>query len=178
MRTMRGMAWAAAVVAAVVAAAACGGDGGDSTAPPNPNELACVNPTTAGSAVTCSVTLPAAAASVKATIVGSQTCEAHGNLFAFVTPVADTLTSDGCFDTVGKEIDLGSLDAGTQLSTELKSGELMSGGVSLGPGLAAVRVSGQYPQWTISMEDAVGAFPTVADDYDDLVISVTVTPAQ
>jgi len=169
MRTMTGMAWAVAMVAL----AACGGDGGDVTGPPDSKELACVNPTAAGAAVTCSMTLPANA-SVKLTISGTQSCEADGDTFVITAPAADTLTIDGCNDLVGKELDLGTLSAGTKISAELKPGVLISGS----PGVAAVRVDGKYPQWTVNLEDAVAAFPGEPDDYDDLVVTVAVTPAQ
>jgi hypothetical protein len=165
MRTIRGIAWAAGVVMA----AACGSN---STEPPaDSKELACVNPATAGAAVTCSVKLPVAA-TVKAVLTSHATCEAHGDLFATTAPVADTLTTDGCFDTISKEIDLGPFDAGTTLSAEIKPG-LLTGGSS---GRAAVQVTGQYPTWTVKMEDALDAFAGEPNDYDDVVVTVTVTP--
>ena len=168
MRTMRGIAWATGV--AVIAA--CGGGGGDVTAPPVSAELTCVNPTTAGAAVTCSLTLPEEA-EFKVMVADHQTCEAHGDAFVVTAPVATTLTTDGCFETVGKEIDLGGPHpAGTQVTTEFTPGPLVTGS----PGIAAVQVVGEYPQWTLRLEDAVAAFPGEADDYDDLTITVTVVP--
>ena len=166
MRTIRGIAWAAGVVMAV----ACGSD---STAPPaGDNELACVNPATAGAAVTCSVKLPAKA-TIKVVLTSHETCEAHGDLFATTAPLPpDTLTVDGCFDTIGKEIDLGPFDAGATVSAEIKPG-LLFGGAS---GRAAVQVTGQYPTWTVRMEDALDAFAGQPNDYDDVVVTVTAVP--
>jgi len=170
MRTMRGITW----VAGLLVMAACGGSGSDATAPPTSTDLACVNPTVAGDSVACTLTLPSTISGLKVVLTDHQTCEAHGDLFAITAPVADTLTMDGCFDAAGKEIDLtGPYNAGTQITAVLKPGLLFTG-VS---GLAAVKVSGQYPTWTINMEDASGAFSGVVDDYDDMVITITATAA-
>ena len=167
MRTMRSIVWAAGVIVVV----ACGG-GNDITAPPVTADLACVNATTAGAAVTCSLTLPEKAG-LKAVITDHRTCEAHGDSFVLTAPAADTLTVDGCFDTVGKEIDLGGpYQSGTQMTAEFKPGLLITGS----PGIAAVRVEGKYPQWTLNVEDALGAFSGQADDYDDLIVTVTAVP--
>jgi hypothetical protein len=176
MRTMRGIAWAAGVVVI----AACGGDGDDATAPPADSELSCTNPATAGAAVTCSLTLPEEAG-LRAVVTGTQTCEAEGNSFVFTAPEAATLTADGCFETVlPKEINLaGPYQSGTPVAVEFTPGDLDTdpGSPGLeGPGVAAVQVSGEYPQWTLNFEDAVAAFPSVPDDYDDLTVVVTVVP--
>lgn len=169
MRTIRGIAWMAGIV---IVAAACG-SGSDATAPPGgENELACVNPANAGDAVICSVKLPAKV-TIKAVLTSHQTCEAHGDLIATTAPVADTLTVDGCFDTVGKEIDLGPFDAGATLSAQIKPGILFGGAA----GRAAVQVTGQYPSWTVNVEDALDAFAGVPNDYDDVVVTLTATPA-
>ena len=131
MRILRDTAW----VIVLAAIAACG-SGSDATAPkPTTNELTCVNPTATGAAVTCSLTL-AQSAGLRAVLTDHRTCEAHGDLFYLTAPVADTLTVDGCFDTVGKELDAaGPYQSGTQVTMELKPGLLVSGS----PGVAAVR---------------------------------------
>jgi hypothetical protein len=42
--------------------------------------------------------------------------------------------------------------------------------------MTAVQVSGQYPEWTLVGEDAVGApFPT---DFADMGVTLTVLPGQ
>jgi hypothetical protein len=167
MRTMRSIAWATGVVVV----AACG-NGSDAAAPPADSELTCTNPATAGAAVTCSLTLPEEAG-LRAVVTGTQTCEAQGDSFVFTAPVAETLTADGCSETVGKEINLaGPYQSGTQVTTDFTPGLLVTGS----PGVAAVQVNGEYPQWTLNFEDATAAFPGEADDYDDLTVVVTVVP--
>jgi hypothetical protein len=174
MRTMRGIAWAVGVVLV----AACG-DGNDTTDPPDERELACDTPTTAGEPVTCSLILPEAAG-LRAVMTGTQTCEADGDSFVFTAPVAETLTSNGCFETVlPKEINLaGPYQSGTQVVTTFTPGSLNTDPDPEldGPGVAAVQVSGEYPQWTLNFEDALDAFPGEANDYDDLTVVVTVVP--
>jgi hypothetical protein len=128
-------------------------------------ELTCTNATTAGGATTCSFTLPQAA-SIKAVSTDSIPCQAHGDVFAFTAPVADTLTFDGCFAPAGTEVDLASAPAGTLVSINIVSG--------LTQYMTAVQVSGQYPQWTLAVEDAIGApFPT---DFADMSVTLTVIP--
>jgi PKD repeat protein len=130
-------------------------------------DLVCTNATTPGTATTCSFTLPEAAA-VRAVWTDGTPCEAHGDVFAFTSPVADTLASDGCFTPVGTQVDLASSPAGTQVSFEFTSG--------LTQYMTAVQVSGQYPEWTLVGEDAVGApFPT---DFADMGVTLTVLPGQ
>jgi PKD repeat protein len=128
-------------------------------------ELACTNATAAGTATTCSLTLPAQAA-VKAVVTDATTCEATGDLFAFTAPVADTLTTDGCTAPVGTQADVPSSPAGTQVSLEFIGG--------LTQFSSAVQVTGQYPEWKLAIEDAVGApFPA---DFKDLGVTLTVVP--
>jgi len=127
--------------------------------------LTCTNATTPGGATTCSFTLPQQA-SVMAVTTDSIPCEAHGDIFAFTAPVADTLTKDVCFAPVGTQVTLPSSPAGTQVSFTFVSG--------LTTDMTAIQVSGQYPQWTLVGEDAIGApFPP---DFADLGVTLTVTP--
>ena len=127
--------------------------------------LTCTNATTPGGATTCSFTLPQAAG-IKAVWTDSIPCQAHGDVFAFTAPVADTLTSDGCFAHAGTEVDLASSPAGTLVSFNFVSG--------LTQYMTAVQVSGSYPQWTLAGEDAIGApFPT---DFADMGVTLTVLP--
>jgi hypothetical protein len=128
-------------------------------------DLTCTNATTPGGATTCSFTLPQAAA-IKAVWTDSIPCEAHGDVFAFTAPVADTLTADGCFAHAGTEVDLASSPAGTVVSFNFVAG--------LTQYMSAVQVSGTYPQWTLAGEDAVGApFPP---DFADMAVTLTVVP--
>jgi len=128
-------------------------------------DLTCTNATSPGGATTCSLTLPEQA-SVTVVSTDSIPCEAHGDIFAFTAPVADTLSTDVCFTPAGTQVSLPSSPAGTQVSFTFVSG--------LSQDMTAVQVSGQYPQWTIVGEDAIGApFPA---DFADLGVTLTVTP--
>jgi PKD repeat protein len=90
-------------------------------------------------------------------------CDAHGNLFRFTAPVTDTLTVDGCYETVGKTLTFtGPFPAGTEISAEV-----------VAPLLAnppQLRVSGDFPVWTLSYEDGVDT------DFDDMKLTVTALP--
>ena len=127
--------------------------------------LACTNATAPGTPTTCSFTLPVAA-SVKAVSTDSVACEAHGDSFIFTAPVTDTLTVDGCFMPVGTQVELPSSPAGTVVTFAILGG--------LTQFMTAVQVSGQYPEWTLAVEDAVGSpFPP---DFADMCVTLTVIP--
>jgi PKD repeat protein len=129
-------------------------------------DLTCTDAATAGAPATCSFTLPQAAA-IQAVMTDSIPCEAHGDSFVFTAPVVDTLTADGCFAPVGTQVQLAAAPAGTQVTFEIKSG--------LTQYMTAVQVSGQYPEWTLAVEDAVGApFPP---DFADMGVTLTVLPS-
>jgi len=129
-------------------------------------DLTCTNATVAGGAATCSFTLPQAAA-IRAVSIDTTPCEAHGDVFAFTAPVVDTLTADACFAPPGTQVELAASPAGTLVSFDIRSG--------LPQYMTAVQVSGQYPEWTITAEDAVGApFPP---DFADMTVTVTVLPS-
>jgi len=128
-------------------------------------DLTCTNATAPGGATTCSLTLPVQA-SVTVVTTDSIPCEAHGDVFAFTAPVADTLSKDICFAPVGTQVTLPSSPAGTVVSFNFVSG--------LTQDMTAIQVSGQYPQWTLVGEDAIGApFPP---DFADLGVTLTVNP--
>jgi PKD repeat protein len=128
-------------------------------------DLVCTDATAAGGVATCSVTLPVAAA-VRAVVDDHVPCEAVGDVFAFSAPVVDTLTADGCVAPAGTQVELPSSPAGTTVTFEIKSG--------LAQYMTAVHISGQYPEWTLNVEDAVGApFPP---DFVDMIVTLTVVP--
>ena len=80
--------------------------------------------------------------------------------------MVDTLTADGCFTPAGTQVQLASAPAGTQVTFEIKGG--------LTQYMRGVQVSGQYPEWTLAVEDAVGApFPP---DFADMGVKLTVLP--
>jgi PKD repeat protein len=147
-----------------------GGDTNSVTKPVTPTaptaQLTCTDAPSPGTASTCSFTLPQAAA-VRVVSTDGTPCEAHGDSFIFTAPVVDTLTTDGCFMPVGTEIDLPASPAGTQVSFAITGG--------LTQFMTAVQVSGQYPEWTLAVEDAVGApFPP---DFADMGVTLTVLPS-
>lgn len=128
-------------------------------------DLTCTDATVAGAPATCSFTLPQTAA-VRAVSTDTTPCQAHGDVFAFTAPVADTLTADGCFATPGTQVELAASPAGTVVSFNIQSG--------LAQYMTAVQVSGQYPEWSLLVEDAVGApFPA---DFADMAVTLTVLP--
>jgi PKD repeat protein len=97
---------------------------------------------------------------IKATLTSATTCEAHGNTFRFLTPTASVLTTDACYETIGKSITLaGPYDAFTTITAEIVAPPLS--------GTPSAHVTGSYPTWTVAFEDGVDA------DYDDVVITVT-----
>lgn len=147
-----------------------GGDTNSITKPVTPqaptSDLTCTDAATPAAPATCTFTLPQAAV-VQAVISDSTTCQAHGDSFIFTAPVADTLTADACFAPVGTQVQLPSSPSGTQVSFSITSG--------LTQYMTAVQVSGQYPEWKLEVEDAVGApFPP---DFKDMGVTLTVLPS-
>jgi len=129
-------------------------------------DISCTDATAPGGMATCTFTLPQAAA-IQAVSVDSVPCQAHGDVFAFTAPVADTLSSDACFMPVGTQITVPASPAGTQVTIAMRSG--------LTQYSTAVEINGQYPQWTLQVEDAVGApFPP---DFADMTVQVTIQPS-
>jgi hypothetical protein len=154
---MRSAQLATLLVALVVA---CNGDG--PTEPPVTSTLTCEDPQNPGELVGCELTLEEEAGfTVKITHIS--TCEAHGNTFRITAPVVATLTTDGCYDDVGKELVYpGPFPAGTKITAEAQSPPLLTP--------PSLRVEGDYPEWTLHFEDGVD------DDFDDLTFTLTALP--
>ncbi len=124
--------------------------------------LSCVDGNAPGGFVSCKLRLEAPAG--YKVVLNSHRCDAHGNIFRIVEPVVDTLTSDGCYESeAGKEIlRAGPYPAGTEIAAEV-----------IAPLLAnppQLRVSGSYPEWTLTYEDGTD------EDFDDMVLTVTALP--
>ena len=124
--------------------------------------LTCVDGNAPGGFVSCKLRLEAPAG--YKVVLNSHACTAHGNVFRIVEPVVDTLTNDGCYETqTGKEIlRAGPYPAGTEIAAEV-----------IAPLLASppqLRVSGSYPEWTLTYEDGAD------QDFDDMVLTVTALP--
>ena len=95
--------------------------------------------------------------------VTSSNCRAHGNVFRVTAPVLDTLVTDGCYAPVGTEIvHTGPFPVGTSIAAEVIAPLLDNP--------PALRVTGEYPEWTLTYEDGVD------DDFDDLIMVLTALP--
>ena len=97
-------------------------------------------------------------------VLNSTSCTAHGNIFRITSPVQGTLTSDGCYEQNGKKLSFpGPFPAAT---TEI-SAEVVAPLLQNPPQL---RVTGQYPVWTLAFEDGEDA------DFNDLVMTLRALP--
>jgi serine protease len=113
-------------------------------------------------------------ASVTVTLTSSD-CEASGNTFVILTPVVDTLFTDGCNSPVPGtpeatfELDNGAVfTAGTEITAEVISGLPDQ---EFPP---TIQVTGSFPTWTLEFDDGRGGVGE--PDFDDLVFTVTATP--
>ena len=157
---MRGLTALVAGLALVTTLSACDKE---PTAPSEPvvTSLSCADGTTSGGFVACTLQLEQPAGyKVRLT---SRDCRAHGNVFRITAPVQDTLLTDGCYETVGKQIiHSGPFPVGTSISAEVIAPLLDNP--------PALRVSGQYPEWTLTFEDGDD------EDFNDLVMVLTAIP--
>jgi PKD repeat protein len=123
--------------------------------------LSCVDGSAPGGYVECTLRLEQEAGFK--VVLNSHDCEAHGNAFRVTAPVQQTLTTDGCYDQVGKQLtSAGAFPAGTEISAEVVAPMLQ-----FPPKL---RVSGSYPEWQLTYEDGVD------QDFNDLVMTLTALP--
>jgi PKD repeat protein len=128
---------------------------------PAVTSLKCVDGSAPGGFVACTLRLEQEAGF--RVVLNSSSCEAHGNLFRITAPVEQTLTTDGCYDQVGKQLtSAGAFPAGTEISAEVVAPLLKNP--------PELRVSGSYPEWVLTYEDGVD------QDFDDLVITLTALP--
>jgi hypothetical protein len=128
---------------------------------PAVTSLTCVDGSAPGGFVACTLRLEEEAGFK--VVLNSHSCEAHGNLFEITTPVSQTLTTDGCYEQLGKQlVSAGAFPAGTEIGAQVVAHML-----DFPPKL---RVSGSYPEWVLTYEDGVD------QDFDDLVMTVTAIP--
>jgi PKD repeat protein len=134
--------------------------------------------------VDCSLTLDTDA-SVTVTLTSAD-CEASGNTFVILTPVLDTLFTDGCNTPEPNtpdatfELDGGTVfTAGTEITAEVISG------LPEQDNPPTVRVLGAFPTWELQFDDGRGCPPANPDcvgippepDFNDLVITVQANEA-
>jgi len=123
--------------------------------------LTCVDPTQPGGFVACTLKLEAEAGFK--VVLNSSSCDAHGNLFRVTAPVSGTLTSDGCYELDGKTLLFSNpFPAGTEISAEVVAPLLKNP--------PQLRVTGEYPVWTLTYEDGADA------DFNDLEMTLTALP--
>ena len=128
---------------------------------PAVTSLSCVDGSAPGGFVSCTLRLEEEAGFK--VVLNSTNCEAHGNLFRITAPVTGTLTDDGCYETVGKQVVFAAaFPAGTEISAEVVAPVLNNP--------PQLRVSGSYPEWVLTYEDGVD------QDFDDLVMTLTALP--
>ena len=123
--------------------------------------LSCVDGSAPGGFVTCTLKLEQEAGFK--VVLNSASCEAHGNVFRTTAPVGASLTDDGCYERVGKELVFdGPFPAGTEIGAEVVA-PLLSNPPRL-------RVDGSYPEWTLTYEDGYD------NDFNDLKLTLTALP--
>jgi PKD repeat protein len=128
---------------------------------PAVTSLSCVDGSAPGGFVACTLRLEQEAGFK--VVLNSVSCQAHGNLFRITAPVTGTLTTDGCYDQAGKQLVFAAaFPAGTEISAEVVAPLLQNP--------PQLRVSGSYPEWTLTYEDGVD------QDFDDLVMTLTALP--
>ena len=131
--------------------------------PKNPivTSLSCVDGSAPGGFVACTLKLEQEAGFK--VVLKSSSCAAHGNIFRITVPVGGTLTDDGCYEEVGKQLSFaGPFPAGTEIGAEVVAPLLQSP--------PRLKVSGEYPVWTLTYEDGYD------NDYDDLQLTLTALP--
>jgi PKD repeat protein len=134
--------------------------------------LQCEDGSNPGEFVSCDLVIDANA-TVTVTLQSVE-CTAHGNAFQITEPVSEILFTDGCYSPApGTSFDLnggGVFGAGTHLKAQVISGSTKQ---EVSP---ALHVTGAYPTWTLLFDDGEDATPP-EPDFNDLVITVTATPA-
>lgn len=128
---------------------------------PAVTSLSCVDGSAPGGFVSCTLRLEQEAGFQ--VVLNSTSCQAHGNLFRITAPITGTLTSDGCYEQDGKQLVFAAaFAAGTEISAEMVAPVLSNP--------PQLRVSGSYPEWTLTYEDGVD------QDFNDMVLTLTALP--
>jgi hypothetical protein len=128
---------------------------------PAVTSLSCVDGSAPGGFVACTLKLEQEAGFK--VVLKSSSCDAHGNLFRITAPQTGTLTTDGCYDQIGKQLVFAAaFPAGTDISAEVVAPILKNP--------PQLRVTGSYPEWVLSYEDGGD------QDFNDLVMTLTALP--
>ncbi len=123
--------------------------------------------------VACTLELEADA-SVTVSLTSAD-CEAEGNTFVILTPVLDTLFTDGCnTPEPGTPDATFQLDNGTVFTTGTEITAEVISGLPDQDNPPVVNVTGAYPVWTLSFDDGRGGVGE--PDFNDLIITVTANP--
>lgn len=106
----------------------------------------------------------------------SADCEAVGNTFVILTPVEQTLFTDGCnAPEPGTPDAIFELDNGTVFTANTEITAQVISGLPDQDNPPTVRVVGEYPTWTLQFDDGRGG--EGEPDFNDLVIEVRANPA-
>jgi PKD repeat protein len=133
---------------------------------------------TGGSLVDCTLDITSKA---KITItLTSSDCEFTGNRFAITQPIQQTVFTNGCnkaligtvYTINGPNSD-GSFDAGTSLQAQFTQGVGAPTDPTRGP--PAIKLTGTFPTWTISIDDGGNPTGPGEPDFNDIVLSVQAT---
>jgi hypothetical protein len=123
--------------------------------------LSCVDASAPGGFVACTLRLEEEAGFQ--VVLNGHSCDAHGNVFRVTAPVLGVLTNDGCYQSAGTQLKFdGPFPAGTEINAEVVAPLLRN--------RPQLRVSGVYPNWTLTFEDGADA------DFNDLQMTLTALP--
>ena len=152
---MRPFRSALPLIALVAAAGACKNSTEPGKKVVTTTTLKCVQP--GGETVGCDISIPTSASKVRITLV-SHDCDAHGNIIAISEPAAVTLTTDACYETVPKVVEIPGPFTAAHVAMKVTS-ELITNSPEL-------HVTGSSPSWTVNFEDGGD------QDFNDAVLTI------
>jgi len=118
-------------------------------------EFKCVQPS--GGAIGCEITIPSGATKLRVTMT-SHDCDAHGNTISIVSPAQQTLTTDACYETLPKTVEIAAPFSVAKFSMKVTSTLILNP--------PELHVSGASPTWTIGFEDGGD------QDFNDAILTV------
>ena len=126
-----------------------------------------------GTFAECGLTLTDAATVV--VTITSLDCTADGNMLIITAPDPDeTVFTDGCSQSAGDPFPLNN-NAAYTAGTELRA-QMVSGSDDPDRIAPELRVSGAYPEWTLSFDDGEDPTGPGEPDFNDIIMTVTATP--